>query len=276
MSDTNTTASTHEIRRVRHDLKRRLPSVSRVERLSPKMLRVTLSGDDLSGFVSAGFDDHVKLFFPPEGTEKPVLPTFGANGPTFPEGAVRPDARDFTPRRYDAERNELVIDFALHDNGPATSWAEAARPGQFLGVGGPRGSFVVPVDFDWHLLAGDETALPAIGRRLEELPADTRAIVIAEVDGPSDEIALSSQASLDIRWVHRRGGVRGDAGLLDRAVAGLTLPQGDGYAWVACESNVAKALRRRLLDQHGLPKQWVKAAGYWKRGAVATHDHHDD
>lgn len=196
-NDQTTISVPHEIRRVRHDLKCRMLRVSHVRRLSPKMVRVTLTGDDLAGFVSAGFDDHVKLFFPPEGSEKPVLPTLGANGPVFPEGAERPDRRDYTPRSYDAARNELAIDFALHESGPATKWAESAEPGQFLGVAGPRGSFVVPVDFDWHLLVGDETALPAIGRRLEELPAGTRAIVVAEVDGPADEIALTSAAPLD-------------------------------------------------------------------------------
>lgn len=275
-NDQTTISVPHEISRVRHDLKCRMLRVSHVRRLSPKMVRVTLTGDDLAGFVSAGFDDHVKLFFPPEGSEKPVLPTLGANGPVFPEGAERPDRRDYTPRSYDAARNELAIDFALHESGPATKWAESAEPGQFLGVAGPRGSFVVPVDFDWHLLVGDETALPAIGRRLEELPAGTRAIVVAEVDGPADEIALTSAAPLDIRWVHRQGRAPGEPALLDRSVGELALPQGEGYAWVACESDVAKALRRRLLDQHGLPRQWVKAAGYWKRGAVASHERIED
>ena len=266
----------HEIKRVRHDLKRRMLTVSRVERLSPKMLRVILTGADLAGFVSAGFDDHIKLFFPPRGAERPELPELGPNGPVYREGAVRPAVRDFTPRRYDAEANELAIDFALHDEGPAAEWAASAEPGRFLGVGGPRGSFVVPVDFDWHLLVGDETALPAIGRRLEELPPSTKAIVVAQVDGASDEIALASRADLDIRWVHRGNSPTGDGEALEKTVAELDLPAGDGYAWVACESDLAKALRRRLLERHGLPRQWVKAAGYWKRGAIATHERHED
>ena len=104
------------------------------------------------------------------------MPEPGPDGKP-PEGVERSPGRDYTPRRYDAGRNELVIDFALHDAGPATDWAAQAEPGQQLAVGGPRGSFVVPDDFDWYLFIGDETALPAIGRRLEELRAGARAIV---------------------------------------------------------------------------------------------------
>ncbi len=91
--------------------------------------------------------------------------------------------RDFTPRRYDPAQDTLEIDFAIHDAGPATRWAVKAKPGDTLALGGPRGSFIIPTTYDWHLLVGDETALPAISRRLAELPARTRTVVVAEVDG---------------------------------------------------------------------------------------------
>src|SRR5262245_39180093 len=159
----------HAITRVRHEPRRRILTVQRVERLTPSMARITLCGD-LAGFISSGYDDHVKVFFPLPGQNGPTMPQPDANG-QVPEGVPRSPGRDYTPRRYDVTRNELVIDFALHDAGPATSWAAQAAPGQQLGVGGPRGSFLVPDDFDWYLFIGDETALPAIGRRLEELRA---------------------------------------------------------------------------------------------------------
>ena len=143
-------------------------TVRQVETIAAHMVRVTLSGD-LEGFTSLGFDDHVKLFFP-DGTKNA-------------EGAPNMLGRDFTPRRYDPAKDTLEIDFAIHDAGPATRWAAQAKPGDTLALGGPRGSFIIPTTYDWHLLIGDETALPAISRRLAELPARTRTVVVVEVDG---------------------------------------------------------------------------------------------
>jgi NADPH-dependent ferric siderophore reductase len=265
-------------RRVRHETKLRLLQVSDVSRITPKMVRVIVAGDELKGFVSAAHDDHVKLFFPQPGQEKPVLPTPSPNGPVYPEGAVRPAARDYTPRRYDAGANTLTLDFVLHGHGhgPAAAWAAQVRPGNFLGVGGPRGSFIVPDDFDWYLFAGDESALPAIGRRLEELPPGARAIVVAEVADSAEEQLFDTRAQLQIHWLRRDGAEPGDQSLLRRAIMELSLPHGDGYAWVAAEAATAKALRRQLIDERGLSKDRVKAAAYWKRGAVAVHETYDD
>jgi NADPH-dependent ferric siderophore reductase len=261
-------------RRVRHETKTRLLQVRDVSHLTPKMVRVVVGGDALSGFVSASYDDHVKLFFPHPGEEKPVLPTPSPNGPVYPEGLPRPAARDYTPRRYDAAANTLTLDFVLHDAGPATAWAAQARPGHFLGVGGPRGSFVIPDDFDWYLFAGDETALPAIGRRLEELPASTRVLVIAEVADKEEEQRFVSRAPVEVKWLHRNGAEAGS--LLHDAIAGLRIPLGEGYAWVAAEAATAKALRQHLVEERGLDKERVKAAAYWKRGAVAVHETYND
>jgi len=263
-------------RRVRHETKMRLLQVRDVQHVTPKMVRIVVGGEDLKGFVSAAHDDHVKLFFPHPGQEKPVLPTSGPNGPVYPEGVERPASRDYTPRRYDAGAGTLTLDFVLHDAGPATAWAAQARPGGFLGVGGPRGSFIVSDDFDWYLLAGDETALPAIGRRLEELPAGTRAIVIAEVADAGEEQTFETRARLEMHWLHRDGAAPGNHLLLLRAIAEMSMPPGEGYAWVAAEAATAKALRQFLVDERGLRKDRVKAAAYWKQGAVAVHETYDD
>ena len=264
------------VRRVRHETKRRLLQVRDVSRLTPKMARLVLAGEELAGFVSAAHDDHVKLFFPPPGTQKPVLPVQGPNGPVYPEGALRPAARDYTPRRYDASAGTLAVDFVLHGAGPATSWAAHARPGDFLGVGGPRGSFIVPDDFDWYLFAGDETALPAIARRLEELPAGARVIAVIEVADAAEEQQLASRGRLDISWLHRNGAPPGETSLLLDAIAELALPPGEGYAWVATEAASAKALRAHLVGARALRKDRMKAAAYWKRGAAAVHETYDD
>ncbi|MFT8244313.1 siderophore-interacting protein [Roseomonas sp. BN140053] len=263
-------------RRVRHELRFRILEVRRVTRVTPRMLRVTLGGEDLAGFTSASFDDHVKLFFPAPGEDAPPRAVPGPNGTTFPEGVARPPARDYTPRRYDPAAGELEIDFALHEHGPATEWAIQARPGQKLGVGGPRGSFILPDELDWLLLIGDETALPAIGRRLEELPATTRAVVLAEVADPAEQQPFRTQAPLDLQWLHRNGAAPGRPERLEAALSALTLPPGEGYAWVGCESAVAKRLRTILVDGHGLPKERIRASGYWKHGADASHETHND
>jgi NADPH-dependent ferric siderophore reductase len=184
--------------------------------------------------------------------------------------------RDYTPRRYDAKANTLEIDFALHDAGPATQWAEQAKPGDTLGVGGPRGSFIVPTEFDWHLLIGDDTALPAIARRLAELPAGARVVVLAEVDSEADQIPFDTQTELTLQWVHRRGAEPGVSPVLVDALKAMKLPAGDFHAWVGCESAIAKALRVHLVGERGANPKWTRASGYWRRGAVATHDSHDE
>jgi NADPH-dependent ferric siderophore reductase len=225
------------------------------------MIRVTLTGD-LEGFTSLGFDDHVKLFFP--------------DGTTNPEGAPNVLMRDFTPRRHDPAAATLEIEFAIHDAGPATRWAEHVVAGSTLSIGGPRGSFIIPTTYDWHLLIADETGLPAIGRRLAELPAGSRVVVLAEVDGPADELAFETAANATVTWAHRDGAAAGASDVLAKTLATLKLPAGDYYAWVACESLIAKALRRQLIADHGANPKWMRAAGYWRRGAVAVHETHED
>jgi len=244
-------------RRVRHETRRRALTVKQIDKIAAQMIRVTLTGD-LEGFVSLGFDDHVKLFFP--------------DGTRNADGAPNMLGRDFTPRRHDKAANTLEIDFALHDAGPATRWAAQAKPGDALNLGGPRGSFIIPTSYDWHLLIGDETALPAIGRRLAELPAGTRAVVLAEVEGPADEISFKTAANTTVAWAHREGTPPGMSDTLSRTLSTLKLPGGDYYAWVACESLTAKGLRQQLIADHGANPKWMRAAAYWRRGDVAVHE----
>jgi NADPH-dependent ferric siderophore reductase len=264
----------HAIERVRHEVRLRELEVRRVEPVTPQMLRVTLGGEALRGFVSAAPDDHVKVFFPAPGGQRPVLPA-GPPG-SAPSAGPQPIARDYTPRRFDPRALELQIDFVLHGDGPAAQWAARARPGQSLAIGGPRGSFVVADDFDWYLLVGDETALPAMGRRLEELREHTRVQVIAEVADAAEQQTLRSRATLEVSWLHRAGAAPGGIEPLLGAVRALSLPPGEGYVWIAGESHMARALREHLIADRGLPKAWIKAAGYWKHDAVATHETHND
>jgi len=269
--------------RVRHPLKFRLLQVKQVRALTPHLIRVTFTGDDLHDFVSASFDDHIKVFFPEPGADKPTLPQAGPDGPVFPEGK-RPTARDFTPRRFDADARELDIEFAMHEAGPAAIWAAQAQVGQYLGIGGPRGSLVIPTGFDWHLLIGDDTALPAIARRLEELPAGARVATVIEVADPSARIEFTTRAELHAVWCYRDDagagagaavGERGEA--LLRAVRETWLPEhGDGYVWAAGEAATMRAVRQHLCGERGVDKARIRAASYWKQGAVAVHETLDD
>lgn len=270
-----TTAPNRVPQRMRLPLRFRRLRVLAVERLSAHFVRVILGGEDIEGFSSPGFDDHVKLFLPDAATGEIRLPEAGPDGPIWPEGP-KPVARDYTPRHHDPEAGTLAIDFALHESGPATAWALQAKPGDELGVGGPRGTFLIPADFDWHLLAGDETAVPAIARRLEELPAAARAIVLVEIDRPGDELPLQSRAALEVHWCHRNGAAPGTASVLLEAMRRLVLPTGDGYAWVACETAAARALRQHLVQERGIDPKRVKAAGYWRRGTAGAHETIED
>jgi NADPH-dependent ferric siderophore reductase len=108
------------------------------------------------------------------------------------------------------------------------------------------------------------------------LPADSRAVVLAEVDGPADRIPFDSEADVAVTWLYRDGAEAGSTGLLAEALATLAFPAGDYYAWIACESLTAKMLRARLIADRGAIPKWVKAAGYWRRGAVAVHETHED
>ncbi|MBB3228361.1 NADPH-dependent ferric siderophore reductase [Luteibacter sp. Sphag1AF] len=248
----------HASQRVRHTLTLRRLTVKRVVDLTPHMRRITLEGRDLAGFTSASPDDHVKLFFPvADGSLNP--PAFTPEGPVYPEGVHPSPARDYTPRRFDAAAGELDIDFVLHGEGPASTWAEKAQPGDLLGVGGPRGSLLIAADFDTYVMVGDETALPAIGRWLEELPATAHAIVIADITATGEKQALTTSPRIDVRWIH------GDqpSQSVENALRELS-PPGDTFWWVATESKRARALRQYLVEERGIDKDWVKATGYWK------------
>ncbi|SAL54563.1 siderophore-interacting protein [Caballeronia humi] len=261
-----------EVTRVRHALKFRLLEVKRVQPLTPNFVSITLTGDALEDFESASFDDHVKVFFPEPGALKPTVPVAGPDGPVFDPAKPRPVARDFTPRRFDRDARELDIEFALHEAGPATAWAAQAAPGQFLGIGGPRGSFVIPAHFDWHLFIGDETALPAIARRLEELPAGTRAATLIEVADASARIEFDTRADLYAEWRYRDDAVHPDGGALLLALREIYLPDGEGYIWAAGEATLMRAVRQLLCVERGIDKRRIRASAYWKRGAQAVHE----
>lgn len=216
----------------------------------------------MAGFASASPDDHVKLF--------------------FDAGDGTLVARDYTPRRFDAARGELSIDFVLHGegdaggaSGPASRWAAQATVGQQLVIGGPRGSRPVPGTSRW-LLIGDETALPSIARRLEDLPKGVVVTAIIEVGDEAGEVALPSAAELRILWRHRRHGEAGRTRLLDQALESLDAGSLAGKIWIAAEIGTARRLRTHLLVERDIPRARIHAARYWRLGEAGAHARIDD
>ena len=253
---TPTPATRHEIKRVKREPKRRTLSVEQVERLTPNMQRIVFTSPELVDFESAGADDHVKLFL--------------ADG----QGGLC--MRDYTPRSFDRAQGRLTIDFALHEAGPATAWALAAKVGETLQIGGPRGSSLVTDDFDWYLLIGDETALPSIGRRLEELRAGVPVTTVVLVETAADAQEIATRTAWTAKWVAREGQSRDDTALLSAALVELTLPEGDGYVWIGAEGATARSLRAYMAETRGHPKIWMKASGYWAAGDPGAHEKIDD
>lgn len=248
-TDTDTPETTarpaRRVERVRHEIRLRDVEVVRVARLSPNFIAVTFAGDALADFVSASFDDHLKFVFS------------GADGEVL--------RRDYTPRHFDPLQRTLTLEFALHERGPASDWARQAVPGQRATLAGPRGSMIIPVDYDWHLLAGDAAAQPAIHRRLEELPAQARAFVVVQTDDTADRRSFASAAQVDIRWV-------ATADQLVEGVRALELPAGEGFAWAAGEATTMARLRDVLNTEHGQPKEAMRVAAYWRQGTADFHE----
>jgi NADPH-dependent ferric siderophore reductase len=248
--------------------------VSRLCRLGPRLLRVTLTGADLAGFRTVAPTDHVTLFFPTERDARPRLPHLPHAGgghrhrPMRHGGTASEDpGRVYTVRAFDADAGELDVDIVLHGDGVATRWAAGARPGDQLGVLGPRFSVVGPTGVDWYLFAVDETGLPTAARWLAELPSTARAILVAEVADTADEVDLPSTADVTVTWLHRD---RLPDGALARAVRESAFPPGDGFVWVAGEATALGPVRRHLRDERYLDPTRFEVHGYWKRG-VADH-----
>lgn len=235
------------IERVRREPKLRSLIVRQTKRITPHMLRLTLGGDELADFESRGFDDHVKLL--------------------MPSG----ERRDYTPRRFDPIARTLTLDFAVHEGGPATAWAMTAAPGDAIQVAGPKGSTIISPDVRQWTLIGDETALPAIGRRIEEADADTGITSIVAVTGAAEEQTFDTLAKLGARWVHRASASAADPCALIEAVRAIELDP-ESYVWIAAEARVARAVRDVIVDERGHRRSWTKAGGYWVMGRADAHE----
>jgi NADPH-dependent ferric siderophore reductase len=239
----------------------RLLQVRRSVRVTPRMIRVTLGGDELAGFGGDGPDRRIKMFFPVPGQDRPAVPRASTGGPVWPAGEARPAIRTYTVRRFDAALGELDVDFVLHEgHGPAAAWARDAAPGAWVGVSEPGGRYEPSPEADFHVVIGDETALPAVATVLAALPPDVPATAFLEIADAGEEQVLPGAA--DVVWVHRGDAPAGEP--LTAAVRAAAFPGGRGQAWLSGESACVKDLRKHLLDDRGLDRRAVYATGYWR------------
>lgn len=263
-TDTTTAATTSAAGRRPGALHGRVVSTSR---LTPSLVRVVLGGDGLAGFaVPDATDAYVNLAVPPAGAPY---------GPVFDPATVRaehdrrwwPARRRYTVRAWDAGSGLLTVDFVVHGtSGVAGPWAEAATPGDVLVLEGPSGGYRPDPDADWHLMVGDESAFPAIAASLERVAAGRRVVAVLLCDNASHELDLSTDADLDLHWLHRddRREDGGTTALADR-LATLILPEGRADAFVHGEAEEVRAVRRHLLAERGFERAAMSCSPYWRR-----------
>ncbi|MFF4540436.1 siderophore-interacting protein [Streptomyces aureus] len=237
--------------------------VVRTERLTPHMQRVVLGGDTLADFATSGRTDHyVKLLFGPPGLTYPEPFDLERIREEFPREQW-PVTRTYTVRAWDPETLELSLDFVVHgDEGLAGPWALRAQPGEIVRFMGPGGAYAPDTSADWHLLAGDESALPAIAAALESLPDAATVRAFVEVSGPEEEQKIDSDA--EIVWLHR--GDRPVGAALVEAVRALEFPEGRMHAFVHGEAGFVKELRALLRVELQVPREDLSISGYWRLG----------
>ncbi|QYN36927.1 SIP domain-containing protein [Pseudonocardia sp. DSM 110487] len=263
-----------------HPLTLREVEVVRVEDLTPGMRRITLAGAQLREFTSpngfaqpafdsSGFDDDIRLVFCYPGQTEPVLPVQKEKGLDLPRNP-RPLSKVYTVRRWDPEAGELDVDFVKHGIGVGTTWAYRTRPGDRIHLYGPSASRALPHDAGWLLVAGDDTAIPAIARLLDELPDDARAQVFIEVADDAHRPELRALPHVDVTWLVRDGAEAGTTTLLRDAVKNSEWGEGRPFAWLAGEHTAVRDLRRHLVEDRGLPKEDIEFTGYWRRGEAVA------
>ncbi len=248
-------------RRERRVPQARQAVVVRGERITPGMQRVVLGGPGLEGFAAGRWTDHyIKLHFPREGVSYPEPFDVARIREELPREQW-PVTRTYTVRAWDAEAGELTVDFVVHGTaGIAGPWAAAAKPGEVIHLSGPGGGYAPAPEAAWHLLAGDEAALPAISAALEQMPEGAVVRALVEVSGPEEE----QDGLPGVRWIHRGDRKVGEA--LVEAVLSMDRPDGVPHAFVHGEAGFVRDLRRWLRQDLSVPRELLSISGYWRLG----------
>ena len=236
------------------------------EALTPRLVRVTVGGSELAGMTIEQPAASVRLLLPPPGLTGLVMPTWNGNEFLLPDG-TRPVIRTLTPRRLDPVAHTLDVEVVVHDSGALAAWATAARPGDRAAVSGPGRGYTIDPGASDYLLAGDETAIPAMSQLLEHLPSTIPVRVLIEIADPSARLALPDRDHTDARWLDLPAGSSPGAGLVE-AVATADL-DADTKVWVAGEAAAMQRIRRVLFEDRGLPRSRAAVRGYWKHGRTA-------
>jgi NADPH-dependent ferric siderophore reductase len=238
--------------------------VCRTERLTPHMIRIVAGGPELATFPDTPYTDrYVKIVFPRPGVVYPEPFDVEKIRAELPRDQW-PSTRTYTVRAFDPAAGELTIDFVHHgDSGIAGPWAAAARPGDVLRLLGPGGAYAPDPEADWHLMVGDESALPAIGAACERVPVDVQVLAVLEVGDAAEEQPLICPGRLRATWLHRDPAAPDQ---LVAAVRALDFPPGRVHAFVHGEAGFVRDVRRHLLDERGVPREWLSVSGYWRRG----------
>jgi NADPH-dependent ferric siderophore reductase len=227
------------------------------------MVRVTFSGAELGGLSVDRPAASVRLLLPSPGTTELVLPTWQGNEFLL-AGGERPTIRTFTPRRADPGARELDLDIVVHGGGRASTWAQAAEPGAPAAVSGPGRGYTVDPGAPGFLLAGDETAIPAMSQLLEALPPDRPVQVLVEIADPVAEQPLPAHPAATVTWcLLAPGAAPGDA--MVAAVRQTDLAPGT-RVWGAGEAAAVQRIRRHLFEERGWPRSQATIRGYWKHG----------
>jgi NADPH-dependent ferric siderophore reductase len=252
--------------------------VIRSERLTPHLIRVVLGGSGFDTFKPNEYTDaYVKLVFVKVGTDVAALPQpLTLDSFKTLHAALQPVIRTFTVRKVDHDRREIAIDFVVHgDHGVAGPWAASVTPGQPAYLMGPSGAYAPDPAADWHLLAGDEAALPAISTALEALPPAAIGKVFIEVAGPDDEIPLTAPPGVEVNWIYRGGRAdlvpdqrAGDNAPLIGAVKEADWLPGQVQVFIHGEAQaVMHNLRPYIRKERGVDAKWASSiSGYWRRG----------
>ena len=241
--------------------------VLRTEKLGPHLVRIVAGGPGFADFQPNDFSDpYIKIYFAkPELALTPPYDLLELRTKLAPEDL--PVTRTYTVRAVDPVEGSIAIDFVVHgDEGLAGPWAANAQPGDVVVFGGPGGGFKPDPAADWYLLAGDESALPAIASSLEAMPADAAGTAFIEVYGPEDEIPLSAPAGIDIRWLHRGDVTSGESSILVDSVASYAWRDGRVQVFAHGERESMKALRDIFFTLRGLERYQVTLSGYWAYG----------
>ncbi len=235
--------------------------VTRVEQLTPHMVRVVVGGAALNELQAGEFTDHyVKILFPPPGVSYPEPFDLDAIRATLP-AQQWPVVRTYTVRKWLPEIPEMWLDFVVHGTaGIAGPWAAAAKPGDPIRFHGPGGAYRPDPGADWHLLAGDESALPAIGAALDGMPAGARVHAFIEVSDSAEEQKLAGE----VTWLRR--GHRPVGAALVEAIRELEFPSGRVHVFVHGEATFVKELRGFLRSELKLPMDQLSISGYWRQG----------